>query len=86
MKTRIGELIRDLIAAARQQKLYNAEICRRAGLHVNTLRYFPGFASTNGNDKGEWRPTVRVLERMELVLLHGKTFKPPRRSKKQTDD
>lgn len=79
MKTRISELLQDLATAARDQKIYNAEICRRAGLHENTLRHFPGYMCRPA--RGRWQPTVRVLERLEQVLFQGKTLRKPRAKK-----
>lgn len=67
--TRIGRLLADLQRAARKRKLSKLEIARRAGLHPNTLRHFPGWKSRTSRDRPSWNPTPSVIARMEAVLL-----------------
>ena len=73
--SRIQKLLDDLQAAARAQQLSKRALAEQAKLHPNTLRHFCGHRCTYGGAKA-WLPSVRVIARLEPILLSGANKRP----------
>jgi hypothetical protein len=69
-QTRIEQLLDELQSAAQKRGLSKRALAQAARLHPNTLRNFG--ASRASSARGQaWRPSVRVIAKLEPILLPG---------------
>ena len=82
--SRIQKLLDDLQAAAKTKRLSKRALAEQAELHPNTLRHFCGHRCASRSDKA-WLPSVRVIARLEPILL-SEARKEPRQPRVTTPD